>query len=251
MHDHWVKTMTPDGRVENVVEVKARPSGLGWLPDGSLLIVSMSDRRLLRYDGGKLAEHADLSQLAAFDCNDMVVDANGRAYVGSFGFDLHNRAEFRAAGLICVEADGSARSVAEEIGFPNGTVITPDSRTLVVAESFARKLTAFTIAPNGDLGERRVWAELEGGISPDGICLDEAGGIWVASPPTQECVRVVEGGEVTHRVEVDRGAFACMLGRGPSLYILTSSSSNPSKCREQRSAQIEVAAAPHPGAGWP
>ena len=253
MHAHQVLAVTPNGDVDVIVEVPAWPSGLGWLPDGDLLIVSMTDRRVLRFDGERTSTHADLSGLASFHCNDMVVDSVGRAYVGNFGFDLHARAEARAAELVCVEADGSARIVAEDLMFPNGTVITADGRTLVVGESFGARLTAFDVTASGDLENRRVWAELPQGAVPDGICLDAGGGIWSASPTSNECIRQLEGGEVTHRIEVDQGAFACMLGgeAGDTLFILTSGSSDPDDCREQRSARIETAPAPFAHAGCP
>jgi len=253
MHAHEVLRFTADGTRTRVVEVENRPSGLGWLPDGDLLIVSMTDRSVLRFDGSRLTLHADLSDLASFHCNDMVVDGRGRAYVGNFGFDLNAGAQPAPAELICVEPDGSARIVADDLMFPNGTVITPDGRTLIVAESFGARLTAFDLAPGGDLSNRRVWAELPRGAIPDGICLDAEGGIWSASPTTCECIRQVPGGEITHRVEVDQGAFACMLGGadGRTLYVLTADSSDPDECRDNRQGTVEASQAPYPGAGWP
>ena len=253
MHAGEVLRVGTDGQVNTVVEVENSPSGLGWLPDGQLLVVSMQDRRLLRFDGSQLHEHADLSPFATFHCNDMVVDGTGRAYVGNFGFDLHTGGKPVAARLVCVETDGSARAVADDLMFPNGTVITPDGSTLIIAESFGARLTAFDIAANGDLSNRRVWAELPKGAVPDGICLDSEGGIWSASPTTCECIRQDEGGEITHRVELGQGAFACMLGGadGTTLYILTADSSDPAECAANRTGKIEAAAAPYPGTGWP
>ena len=253
MHAHRVLTVDAGGNTECVLEVEQQPSGLGWLPDGDLIVVSMTDRRILRWNGQHLTVHADLWSLAGFDCNDMVVDGNGRAYVGNFGFDLHAGEQTKAADLICVEPDGSARVVATDILFPNGTVITPDAGSLIVAETFASRLSVFDIDANGDLDNRRVWAELPDGAMPDGICLDSDGGIWSASPTSNECLRQIEGGEVTHRVAVDRGAFACMLGGadGDTLYILTSETSEPGACQRERSARIEMCPAPHPRAGWP
>lgn len=253
MHAHEVVRLDADGSRTRIVEVPNRPSGLGWLPGGELLIVSMTDRSLLKFDGRRLTTHADLSGLASFHCNDMVVDGEGRAYVGNFGFDLNARAKPAPAELVCVEPDGSARIVAGELMFPNGTVITPDGATLIVAETFGARLTAFDRTANGDLGNRRVWAELPNGAVPDGICLDSEGGIWSASPTTCECIRQVEGGRITHRVEVDQGAFACMLGGadGTTLYILTADSSDPDTCQASRQGRIERCTAPYPGAGWP
>lgn len=253
MHDHRVKTVTTAGQVEDIVEVDNRPSGLGWLPNGDLLIVSMRDRKLLSFDGDRLSTHADLSDLAAFDCNDMVVDTSGRAYVGSFGFDLHARAPYAPAPLIAVEPDGRTWVAAEGLGFPNGTVITPDAGTLIVAESFAGQLTAFDVTDGGKLENRRLWAELPQGSSPDGICLDAQGGVWVASPPTKECLRVTEGGEVTDTIRTSQAAYACMLGADDrcSLYVLTAPSSQPEQCASERGAQIVAVDVQTPGAGLP
>ena len=253
MHAKQVLRVTSAGAVEPVVEVPNDPSGLGWLPTGELLVVSMTDRRVLRWNGAQLSVHADLADLASFHCNDMVVGATGRAYVGNFGFDLHAGKKPRTAELICVEPDGAARVVADELAFPNGTVITPDGQTLIVGESWGGRLTAFDIDARGDLKNRRTWAELPDGAIPDGICLDSAGGIWSASPATNECIRQLEGSEVTDRVIVDQGAFACMLGgpKGRTLHILTAGSSDPVTCRKQRSGRVELAEVEFPRAGYP
>jgi sugar lactone lactonase YvrE len=252
MHAPHVMTVDLDGNTEVIVEVPGHPSGLGWTPDGRLLIVSMEDRRLLRLDPGGLAEVADLSRLASFHCNDMVVDRQGRAYVGNFGFDLHHGGEPKPAEVILVEPDGRARVVVDDIMFPNGTVITPDGRTMVIGESFAARLTAFDIQPDGSLANRRVWATLDGAV-PDGICLDAEHAIWVASPVSSEVLRVREGGEVTDRVRVEKQAFACMLG-GPerrTLFICTASDGHPEKSRAARDGRIEVVEVDVPGAGLP
>jgi sugar lactone lactonase YvrE len=253
MHDHRVLAVDAAGGRETIVEVPNQPSGLGWTPDGDLLVVSMTDRRLLRHDGARLSLHADLSALAPFHCNDMVVDSRGRAYVGNFGFDLHARAPVRTTVLIAVEPDGCARAVADELAFPNGTVITPDGATLVIAESVAGRLTAFAIAADGSLERRRLFAQLPRGVVPDGICLDEAGGVWVASPTTNECLRVEDGGAISHRVPLDQGAFACMLGGadGRLLHILTAPGSDPEQCRALRGGRVDVVAAPYARAGLP
>lgn len=250
MHAHTVLRIDAEGTATAVATVPAWPSGLGWLPDGTLLVVAMRDRQVLRFDGEHLTLHADLSTLASHYCNDMVVDAQGRAYVGNFGFDLHNRAKPSGAELICVEPDGSARVVADNLMFPNGAVITPDSKTLIVGETFGNQLTAFSINKDGDLDQRRCWATMPGKAVPDGICLDAAGGIWVASPTTRDCFRLMEGGEVSHRVSLDRGAYACMLG-GHTLHILASGSAEPEACERERSGQVLTVTAPYPGAGWP
>jgi sugar lactone lactonase YvrE len=252
MHDGCVRTLDLSGKSEVVVRVPRAPSGLGWLPDGRLLVVSMEDRRVLRLEPQGLVEHADLSRLATYHCNDMVTDARGRAYVGNFGFDLHARAPQRDAEIVLVEPDGRARVAASEMKFPNGTVITPDGRTLIVGESAAARLTAFDIADDGSLSNRRTWAQLEGAVS-DGICLDAEGCIWVASPLGTQMLRVAQGGRVTHRVDVSRRAIACMLG-GPdrkTLFCATSDSFEPEACRAARRGAIEVARVDVPGAGFP
>jgi len=240
---------------ETVVEVPGSPSGLGWAPDGSLLIVSMDDRRLLRLDaGGGLVEVTDLSGYTEHPINDMVVAADGTAYIGSFGFDLHAGESPRTTVILAVAPDGTNRVAADDLSFPNGMVITPDGTTLVVGESFAARLTAFTIGDGGELGDRRTWATLEGGAMPDGICLDDAGCIWVASPGTRECLRVREGGEILDRVPTgDRMAIACMLGDDDrrTLYILTSKGLDPLKAREMRTGRLERVRVEVPGAGLP
>lgn len=253
MHAHHVCVLTklPDGYgVEPKLTVANRPSGLGWLPNGDLLVVSMTDRLVLRWDGNQTSVHCDLSALVPYSCNDMVVDAAGRAYVGNFGFDFQAGEKQKATQLVCVEPDGSPRVVAEDLEFPNGTVITPDGKTLILAETMGRRLTAFDIAANGDLSGRRVWAELPKGAVPDGICLDDANGIWSASPTSNDVIRQEEGGRVTHRVVVDQGAFACMLD-GTRLYVLTAGSSVPEKCQVNKDGRIEAVDVPYSHAGLP
>ncbi len=171
----------------------------------------MTDRRLLRLDRGKLTEVANLSKLASSHCNDMVVDRQGRAYIGNFGFDYVAQQPYSPAEIVLVTPEGKARVVARDLAFPNGTVITADGKTLIVGETFGQRLTAFDIEFDGTLARRRIWAELAQAM-PDGICLDAENAIWVASPVTAEVLRVREGGEVTHRVKVSTQAYACMLG---------------------------------------
>ena len=251
MHAQKVLKVDPQGNVKTVVELDDdQPSGLGWLPNGDLLIVAMTKKQVLRFNGSQLSVHADLSSLASHFCNDMVVDHVGRAYVGNFGFDIHNGAQQSAAELICVEVDGSARCVDDDLIFPNGAVITPDNKTLIVAETFASRLTAFDILDSGDLTNKRIWAQLPKGAVPDGICLDAGGGIWSASPTSNNCIRQIEGGEVTHTIELERGAFACMIGEA-NLYILTSTVSTPAACKANQDARIEVYPAPFRAAGLP
>ncbi|HEY8123712.1 MAG TPA: SMP-30/gluconolactonase/LRE family protein [Myxococcota bacterium] len=256
MHAQRVYAASEDGAVEAVARVPECPSGLGWLPDGRLLVVSMEDRKLLRREpDGELVTHADLSAVATYHCNDLVVDARGRAYVGNFGFDLHTQQKPRAAQLALVQPDGAVSVAASALEFPNGAVITPDGHTLIVAESFGRRLSAFEIdAASGALSKRRVWAALSDGAVPDGICLDAEGAIWVASPMSRELVRVHEGGSVSQRIACgERMAIACMLGGADrrTLFALTSTSIEPGECRRTRSARIERLRVDVPGAGLP
>ena len=252
MHARWVMTVDPAGRTERVVEVPNLPSGLGWLPDGRLIIVSMRDRQLLRLEGKKLTPHADLSKLASFDCNDMVVDALGRAYVGNFGYDLHANGARQPAELVLAMPDGKARVVARDLEFPNGTVITPDGKTLIVGESFGAKLTAFDVESDGSLARRRVWAAIENMV-PDGICLDAEGAIWVASPLSEEMLRVREGGTVTHRFKPSLHPYACMLGGADrrTLFMVTAETHDPTEALAKRSGRIETVEVEVPGAGLP
>ena len=231
MHAQRVCRWREGEAVETVATFPGPVSGLGWQPDGTLLVVSMLEKQVLRSDGtGGFSVHADLSALVPERCNDMVVDAAGGAYVGNFGFDLHGGAAPVSTVLCYVPpAGGRAVVAAEDVAFPNGTAITPDGRTLILGESMGRRLTAFTIAAPGQLTERRVFADLPEGRLPDGICLDTAGGVWAASPTGNECLRLEAGGQVTHRVTVSQGAYACMLG-GPeekTLYVLTAADSDP------------------------
>ena len=252
MHADRVQTIDGGGAVETIVEVPGQPSGLGWLPDGTGLVVSMTDRALMRFGPGGLERHADLSAIATYHCNDMVVDAQGRAYVGNFGSDFEGGGTPQQAVMALVLPDGTARAVAEDLSFPNGSVITPDGRTLIVGETFAGRLTAFDVADDGALSNRRVYAQLQGAV-PDGICLDAEGAVWVASPVSREVLRVREGGEVSQRIATETMAIACMLGGDDrrTLYVLTSPSTNREECRKQRAARIETARVDVPGAGLP
>jgi sugar lactone lactonase YvrE len=251
MHGQQVIKLAPNGSHEIILRLQDdQPSGLGWLPDGDLLIVSMQKRQVLRFDGKNLSVHADLSPMASCHCNDMVVDAMGRSYVGNFGFDLHNGAEIEPGELIRVDIDGSIHLMDNNLNFPNGTVITPDGNTLIIAETFAGTLTAYDIDAEGDLNNRREWAQLGGGALPDGICLDAENGVWVASPTTNECVRVLEGSKITHRIKIDRSAFACMIG-GNRLFVCSSKESDPVACARAQDARIEVFPVPFTAAGYP
>ena len=247
-----VMRMDATGRAEKIVEVSGSPSGLGWLPDDRLQVVSMIDRRLLRLEDDELVAVADLNQLASFHCNDMVMDQQGRAYIGNFGFDYAANAPVKPAEIVLVMPDGQARIVAENLLFPNGTVITPDGRTLIVAETFGNRLTAFDIESDGSLNNRRIWAKLEG-IFPDGICLDAAGAIWVAAPHPGQVMRVLEGGNISDRVTVSTRPYACMLGGDDrcTLFVCTAGSAIPDEVRVMPGGKIETIEAEVPGAGLP
>jgi len=240
------------GEPETVCEVAGQPSGLGWLPDGRMLVVSMNDRRLLRLDNDGLNTVADLSGILPHPCNDMVVDRRGRAYIGNFGFDMLARAAVQPTALMMIDTDGSIHQVADDLLFPNGCVITPDNATLIVAETFGKRLTAFDVAADGTLGRRRVWATL-GDASPDGICLDAEGAIWVASPPTSAFLRVREGGEILDRITVPDQAIACTLGGldGRTLFMVTGRVAKEQRALAERSGRIQAMRVQVPGAVLP
>jgi sugar lactone lactonase YvrE len=226
---HRVITVDPDGREEHVLTVDARPSGLGWMPDGSLLVVSMTDHRVLRRSpDGNVTVHADVGELCAGYLNDMVVDAGGRAYTGEFGFDLAGFADPKPANLLRIDPDGTASIAAEDMLFPNGSVITPDGRTLIVGETAGARYTAFTIADDGSLTDRRIWAQVAPTpefttfretlaklrFGPDGCTRDAEGHIWSADEVGARCVRLAPGGEIVDEIAMPDGqdVFACMLG---------------------------------------
>ena len=254
--DMWgfkVYRISTDGAREVLFELPERPSGLGFLPDGTPLVVSMANRKVLKLVNGALVEHADLSAHATADCNDMVVDAQGRAYVGNFGFDLFNGAPPQMADLVRVDLDGSTHVVAQGLNFPNGAVLTNGGRTLVVAETFGNMLTAFDLSAAGTLSNRRVWAAL-GERTPDGICLDQDGAIWVASFMTSEFVRVLEGGAVSDIVAVPgRAAVACQLGGedGRTLFCLTYAGTIEDLHHGKVAGAIETVRVNSPAAGSP
>lgn len=254
-YTHRVLRCDAGGRgLETVCEVPGQPSGLGWLPDGRLLVVSMTDRRVLRHEpDGELVEHADLSAIATWHCNDMVVSRRGDAYVGNFGFDLEaEELEPANTALALITPAGDVHVAAEDLAFPNGSVITPDGETLILAETMGQRLTAFAIGPDGALAERRTWAETPGAY-PDGICLDADGAVWFADALGRACVRVREGGDVTDRVEVGRGCFACMLG-GPerrTLYLMLAESAQSAIVAGRRDAQVAAVDVDVAGAGLP
>jgi sugar lactone lactonase YvrE len=250
---HRVYGITEDGRAEVAAEVPERPSGLGFLPDGTPLIVSMQDHRLYKLIGGVLELHADLGDSVRADPNDMVVDDTGRAYVGNMGYDLFGGAASQPAEITLVQTDGTHRIVADGLDFPNGMVITGGGATLVVAESFGARLTAFDRAADGGLGERRLYAELEG-LVPDGICLDRDGNIWVGGAMAGAFVQVDPGGHIIARVDVKPdAAIACQLGGadGRTLYCLIYAGGIEDLSRGVPGARIETVRVESPAAGSP
>jgi sugar lactone lactonase YvrE len=240
------------GRAEVIAAVPSFPFSIDWLPDGTLLIVSAADNAVLRLaDDGTLTTHQDLSPLATTPWNEIVVDGRGNTYLNNIGFDFPD-GEVTTGIIGLLTADGVASVVADDLSFPNGMVITPDNSTLIVAESYANRLTAFDIAPDGSLGNRLVWADLGDGV-PDGLCLDDQGAIWYADVPNQRCVRVREGGEVLQTVPVDRGCFACMLGGsdGSTLFMTAARWPEVMDPTAERSGQVLSWPAPAPTAGHP
>jgi YD repeat-containing protein len=253
IHGARVMTVDPQGHLATIVEVPTRPSGLGFDPSGRLLVVSMRDRRLLRLENGRFDTVADMSGLMPGDANDMVVDGQGRAFIGNFGFDLFAGAEPRPTCVVLVDVDGRARAVADELAFPNGAVITPDGKTLIVAESFGNLLTAFNVKPDGSLSGRRFFAHL-GDRTPDGICLDAEGAVWVSCFGQDEFIRVWEGGDIAARVAVPgRRAVACMLGGEDrrTLFLLTAETTVEELSQGKSKGRVETARVDVPGAGYP
>lgn len=289
VHAHAIIRMTPDGKARRIIEHARQPAGLGWLPNGDLLHVRMVDRTLVRIVGAwapspakpppavvpdttaasEGAVMADLTTLESCQLNDMTVSTEGRAYIGGFGFDINKGEPFAASSIYLVDLSNVAQPppavnaatksrsagaviAADNLRFPNGIVITPDGNTLIVAETVGRCLTAFDIAADGSLGNRREWAALP--IFPDGICLDAENAVWVASPTTGECVRVREGGEVTDTVKAKaKGVYACMLGgeTGTTLYLCTANTTGPELAKGISTGWIETVEADVPHAGLP
>ena len=267
-YTHRVLAVAMNGTTETVAHVSQQPSGLGFLPDGRMLIVSMRDRKVLRRElDGSLVEHADLSGLAPGYLNDMLVNHDGRAWVGNFGFDLMGGAPACSTVLICVEPDGTARVAAEGLGFPNGMALTPDGRSLIVAESTMNRLSAFNVS-SGSLSEHRTWAafgdpptstavaEILGqvDVAPDGICLDAEGAVWVADAAHSRLIRVAEGGRILEERKANGiGVFACMLGGddGRTLFASVAPSFHEAEATANHLASILMTTVEVPRAGLP
>ena len=254
MYGQAIHTITEAGAVSKVADVPNRPSGLNFLPDGRLVTVSMTDNKLYVVDdAGGLSDYANLSALVTGHINDSVVDTAGNIYVGNFGFDLAAGENPVPTNLVRVATDGSTAVAAEDLLFPNGTVITPEGGTLICAETFANRLTAFTRAADGTLGNRRVWADL-GMRQPDGICLDEAGAVWVSCIGAGEFIRVLEGGEVAQTIKAPgKLAIACNLGSadGRTLFALTYEGELADIPSGAKNARVEVCRVEVAGSGSP
>jgi sugar lactone lactonase YvrE len=254
---HWgaeeVLAVDLEGNCE--VVAPGRP-GLGWatawLPDGRLLITG--ETLLRREHDGSSVVHADISDVCTRGCSEIVVDGRGNIYVNSIEFDFLGGGEPTGGVIALITPDGTVRHVAGDLAFPNGMVVTPDNATLIVGESFASRLTAFDIAVDGTLSNRRTWAE---GVGPDGITMDADGAIWCSSGTmAKDCARILEGGEIVPRIELDRDCFACMLG-GPdrrTLFMLTAEWLGPDKVDEalaRRTGRVLATSVDVPGVGWP
>jgi sugar lactone lactonase YvrE len=266
-HTHRVLAVDLEGHAETIAHVPGQPAGLGWLADGRLLIASMRDRKVLRQEkDGRLSVHADLMDWAPWHVNDMLVDQDGRAWVGNFGFDLHGGAPLSTTALHCVEPDGTVHVAAEDLGFPNGTVLMPDGKSMVIAETTMNRLTAFTVK-DGVLSDRREWARFGPppasrnigeaiatlDVLPDGICLDAEGAIWVTDPIHARILRVTEGGRIEAELPTGIPVFACMLGGndGCTLFACVAPSFDERECAANHQASIVMTRVEVPRAGLP
>jgi sugar lactone lactonase YvrE len=251
---HEVVAVDLEGRSEVMARVPAFPFSVDWLPDGRLLVVAGSDRLLmLGNPDGSLETHVDLAGLCDRPWNEIVVDGRGNAYLNSVGFDMMAGEDVAPGIVALVTPDGSAHQVADGVSFPNGMAVTPDNTTLIVAESYANRLTAFEIAADGGLSNRRVWADLGDGV-PDGICLDVDGAVWYGDVPNRRCVRVGEGGEVLETIDLDRGCFACALGGADhrTLFMMAAEWRGlEAMAGASPTGHVLTAEAPAPRAGWP
>ncbi len=252
-YSHSVIAVDLDGNAEKICAISGQPSGLGWLPDGRMLVVSMRNRAVMRLEPEGLAVHADITPLVHSLCNDMTVDGEGRAYVGNFGFDHRAKEVPRRTNVVRVDPDGATAVAADEFFFPNGIAITPDGKTMVVAETWGRCLTAFDKASDGTLSNRRCWAEGSEEWIPDGICMDAEGAVWVADPVRNQVLRIRDGGEIVQTISTgNRGSFAVALGgRDRKTLLVCTNIRNNDDHVGNPAGRIEVIPVDVPGAGWP
>ncbi|MCA0026255.1 MULTISPECIES: SMP-30/gluconolactonase/LRE family protein [unclassified Mesorhizobium] len=249
-----IVAVSDEGKSRVMLTVPAvLPYSIDWLPDGRLLVISGREGLLLRQEvDGRLVTHADLRDLSKSPWNEIVVDGRGNIYVNGGGPAPAPGQHFGPGTIVLITPDGTARQVAGNIAFANGMAVTPDNRTLIIAESHSNRLTAFDIAADGTLANRRVWADVDG--YPDGICLDAEGTVWYADVPNKRCAQVREGGEVMQTVTADRGCFACMLGGvdGRTLFITAAEWRGfDHMSSDARTGQVLGVAVSSPGAGWP
>ena len=241
--------------VETVAQLDDAPSGLGWQPDGVLHFVAMSGMTLNAIEADGISVHADLSSIARGRANDMVMTSYGSAYIGNFGFDMLAGAAPETTSLALVTPDGGVRAVGADLLFPNGLVLIDDERTLVVAETYANRLSAFDVTDDGSLANRRVFAQFDPDVAPDGICADEDGAVWVATARSNRCVLVREGGEIVAETRVSEGnlAYACMLGgeTGCDLFVCTAPSFRAAETVAAQRGRIEMARVDRVHAGRP
>lgn len=268
-YTYAIYSMTESGEdLRTELEVPAQPSGLGWLPDGRLVFVSMKDRKVMRRESdGSVVIHADVTDVVTGHPNDMVTDAEGRCWLGNFGFDLMGGADMQTANLLRIDPDGTVTEVAQDLWFPNGSVITPDGGTLIVDETFGNRISAFAIQPDGSLGERRDWARFgdlptsrvvaeavpQSVLAADGCCLDAEGALWVADAVGGRVCRVAEGGEILEEIAPGGGVFACMLGGsdGRTLFLSCAPDFDEHARSAAREAEIRTVRVDVPHAGLP
>jgi len=248
-----IKTLDLEGRCDTVVEIPGFAAGLGWAPNGDLLVVGASEHKVFRWDGSGLSEYADLGGLGQTFFNDMVARGNGDVYVGTISHDLLSDAEPTPASIALVQSDGTSRLVADGLALPNGMVITPDGRTLICGETLGARYTAFDIEEDGTLSNARLWAQVPG-ETPDGCCIDADGGIWFASFASRSVVRVLPGGELTDRIPVvDTNPYGCMLGGADrrTLFIMCADTHERPKTLELKSGRIFATEVETAGTGLP
>ena len=267
-YTYRVMSVVPGRDAEEIVSVPQQPSGLGWLPDGRMLVVSMRDRKILRQEqSGELVEHADLNAVTGGHVNDMVVAPSGVAYAGNFGFDLMAGDPIKPTPLVRIDPDGTVSIASEPLMFPNGSAITPDGTTLVISESIGNRMSAFDIAADGSLGPRRDWASLgpvptttdtmealgSVAFAPDGMCLDADGAVWVADSAGNRVIRLAEGGEILDEIATGEGCYACMLGGddGRTLFLCVAPDFHEDARKAAREARIVATTVDSPHAGTP